>query len=85
VADRLDRDAAPVAEAVADRVPDVEQATRVLNEVAESFLNYRLVASREAEEAARLGAKAEVVATVPYMADDIHDLAGLLSIGAHLW
>jgi len=85
VADRLDRDAAPVAEAVADRVPDVTQATRVLNEVAESFLNYRLVASREAEEAARLGAKAEVVATVPYLADDIHDLAGLIRIGAYLW
>ena len=85
VADRLDRDAAPVAEAVADRVPDVTQATRVLNEVAESFLNYRLVASREAEEAARLGAKAEVVATVPYFADDIHDLAGLIRIGAYLW
>ncbi len=53
--------------------------------MAESFLNYRLVASREAEEAARLGAKAEVVATVPYLADDIHDLAGLLGIGDHLW
>ena len=85
VAERLDRDAAPVAQAVVDRVPDTEQAARVLNEVAESFLNYRLVASREAEEAARLGAKAEVVATVPYLADDIHDLPGLLSIGAHLW
>ena len=43
------------------------------------------MASREAEEAARLGAKAEVVATVPYLADDIHDLAGLIRIGAHLW
>ena len=57
----------------------------MLTEVAESFLNYRLVANREAEEAARLGAKAEVVATVPYLADDIHDLAGLLGIGEHLW
>ena len=53
--------------------------------MAESFLNYRLVASREAEEAARLGTRAEVVATVPYLADDIHDLAGLLVIGDHLW
>jgi hypothetical protein len=53
--------------------------------VAESFLNYRLVASREAEEAARLGSRAEVVATVPYLADDIHDLSGLLGIGAHVW
>ncbi len=85
VAERLDRDAGPVAAAVADQVADTEQVARVLDEVAASFLNYRLVASREAEEAARLGAAAEVVATVPYLADDVHDLAGLLMIGRHLW
>jgi anion-transporting ArsA/GET3 family ATPase len=85
VAERLDRDAGPVASAVADQVADTEQVARVLDEVAASFLNYRLVASREAEEAARLGAATEVVATVPYLADDVHDLAGLLAIGRHLW
>ena len=85
VAERLCRDATPVAEAVSDEVGDTEQVGRVLGEVAESFLNYRVVASREAEEAARLGATAEVVATVPYLAEDIHDLAGLLTIGDHLW
>ena len=85
VAERLDRDAGPVAAAVADQVADTEQVARVLDEVAASFLNYRLVASREAEEATRLGAAAEVVATVPYLADDVHDLAGLLAIGRHLW
>ena len=37
------------------------------------------------DAAARLGVEAEVVATVPYLADDIHDLAGLLRIGSHLW
>ncbi len=85
VAERLDRDAGPVAAAVADQVADTEQVARVLDEVAASFLNYRLVASREAEEATRLGAAADVVATVPYLADDVHDLAGLLTIGRHLW
>ncbi len=85
VAQRLSRDPAPVAQAVAKAVPDTEQATRVLNEVAESFLNYRLVATREAEEAARLSAGAEVCASVPYLADDVHDLQGLLAIGGHLW
>jgi anion-transporting ArsA/GET3 family ATPase len=85
VAERLFRDADPVAAAVAEVVPDTEQVARVLGEVSESFLNYRLVAAREAEEAARLGARAEVVATVPYLGDDITDLAGLLGIGAHLW
>jgi len=85
VAERLDRDSGPVAAAVADQVADTEQVARVLDEVAASFLNYRLVASRESEEAARLGASSEVVATVPYLADDVHDLAGLLAIGRHLW
>jgi len=85
VADRLCRDATPVAASVADELQDSEQVCRVLSEVAESFLNYRLVASREAEEAARLGAKAEVVATVPYLSDDIHDLEGLLGLGENLW
>jgi len=85
VAERLCRDATPVAEAVSEQVADTEQVCRVLGEVAESFLNYRVVASRESEEAARLGATAEVVATVPYLAEDIHDLAGLLTIGDHLW
>ncbi len=85
VADRLDHDARPVAEAVAGEVADTDQVARVLEEVAESFLNYRLVARREAEEAARLGTRAEVVATVPYLAEDISDLAGLLRIGGHLW
>lgn len=85
VAERLARDPGPVAAAVADAVPDTEQVARVLGEVAESFLNYRLVATREAEEATRLGGRAEVVATVPYQSDDITDLAGLLAIGRHLW
>lgn len=70
---------------MAEQVPDTEQVARVLGEVSESFLNYRLVAAREAEEAARLGARTEVVATVPYLGDDITDLDGLLGIGAHLW
>ncbi len=62
MAERLCRDATPVAASVAKELKDPDQVCRVLTEVAESFLNYRLVANREAEEAARLGAKAEVVA-----------------------
>jgi anion-transporting ArsA/GET3 family ATPase len=85
VADRLCKDTKPVAAAVAGDVADSDQVCRVLSEVAESFLNYRLVASREAEEAARLGSRAEVVATVPYLAKDVTDLSGVLGIGEHLW
>ncbi len=42
------------------------QTARVLTEVGESFLNYQVVAKREAEQQAELGAVPEVVATVPY-------------------
>jgi anion-transporting ArsA/GET3 family ATPase len=85
VADLLCEEPRPVAEAVASVVADTDQVARVLEEVAESFLNYRLVAAREAEEADRLGSRAEVVATVPYLAQEISDLIGLLTIGRHLW
>src|SRR5688572_30484639 len=51
VADRLCRDASPVAAQVDDALGDTDQVCRVLSEVAESFMNYRLVASRESEEA----------------------------------
>lgn len=58
---------------------------RVLNEVAESFLNYRVVAKREAELRADLGAIADVVAAVPYFENDIHDLGGLIELGRTIW
>ena len=57
----------------------------MLSEVAASFLNYRVVATREAEQPPELATTAEVVATVPYLDDDIYDLAGLLGLGDHLW
>ena len=62
-----------------------EQVQRVLREVAENFLNFQVVAKREAEERAELGIAAEVVATVPYFDEDIADLAGLLRLGESLW
>jgi anion-transporting ArsA/GET3 family ATPase len=85
VADRLCRDPEPVAAAVADRVADSEQVARVLNEVGESFLNYRLVAARQAEEAARLSAGTDVCASVPFLEGDVHDLRGLVALGEHVW
>ena len=64
---------------------DAEVEARVLEEVAESFLNYRVVATREAEQRAELAAHAELVASVPSLRDDIHDLAGLLAMGEQFW
>ena len=62
-----------------------EQVARVLQEVGESFLNFQVVAKREAEIRAELSAAPEVVASVPYFDHDITDLAGLLQLGEQIW
>jgi len=62
-----------------------EATTRVVEEVAQSFLNFRVVASREAEQRAELARTPDVLATVPYFDSDIHDLAGLLRLGQQIW
>ena len=52
---------------------------------ANSFLNYQVVATREAEQRAELARTPEVVASVPYFDADIHDLAGLIRLGEAAW
>jgi anion-transporting ArsA/GET3 family ATPase len=87
-AQRLCADAASLAAALAKAEPDVgdeAQVARVLGEVGESFLNFQVVARREAEQQAELAAHADVVATIPYADHDITDVAGLLELGASLW
>ncbi len=64
---------------------DTAQLERVLHEVAESFLNFSVVARREAEQQAELGTTPEVLATVPFFDADIVDMAGLLELGATIW
>jgi len=88
VAKRLCGDAEALAEVVAAAdggVGDPAQVARVLTEVGESFLNFQVVATREAEQRAELAGEADVVATVPYADHDITDLAGLLELGQSLW
>ena len=58
---------------------------RMLPELGENFLRFQLVAGREAEERDRLTADAAVVASVPYFAEDITDIAGLVRLGRQLW
>jgi anion-transporting ArsA/GET3 family ATPase len=92
----LDPDAAASARTLAERsgdiagkldqdVGDAALVARVLREVGESFLNYRVVATREAEQRAELGRVPDVVASAPYLDSDIADLAGLLRVGATIW
>jgi anion-transporting ArsA/GET3 family ATPase len=83
-ASRIAVDPAPAAAAL-DGLGDPDAVARVIEEVAQSFLNYRVVASREAEQRAELGRTPDVLATVPYFASDIHDLAGLIRLGQQIW
>ena len=74
----------PVDRATASR-PSAEMVGRVLAEVARSFANFRLVATREAELLRELSAAHEVTATVPYHPGHVTDLHGLLDVGAEIW
>ncbi len=60
-------------------------AARVLDEVAESFLNFGLVARREAEQQAELRDAPDILVTVPFFDADIYDMGGLLRLGAQVW
>jgi anion-transporting ArsA/GET3 family ATPase len=62
-----------------------EVLARVLAEVGESFLNYRVVATREAEQRGELARVPDVVASVPYFDADIFELSGLLAMGRAVW
>jgi anion-transporting ArsA/GET3 family ATPase len=82
----LEKRSAEVAEAVGSELgEDVDQVQRVLSEVGTSFLNFQVVAQREAETRAELAAKPELVASVPYFDHDIVDVAGLLQLGDAIW
>ena len=63
---------------------DPVAARGVLVEVAERFHDTVVVAAREAERRRELGAVAPIVVDAPTLRDDIHDLAGLLQLGAHI-
>jgi anion-transporting ArsA/GET3 family ATPase len=87
VAEQLRDRADELAEVLAPDVRhgDVTQVRRVLAEVGRSYLDYRVVAQREAEQQAELASVPEVLVSVPYFDTDVYDLAGLLRLGAELW
>jgi hypothetical protein len=64
--------------------PDPIALARVLSEIAESFANLALVATREAELAGELRVDAPTV-LVPSLPNDVADLDGLLAVGDRLW
>jgi len=74
------------AEEVAGRLDlDPSTAAPVLREVAESFLNFSLVARREAEQRGELAVSPEVLATAPAFDTDVASLPGLLALGEAIW
>jgi anion-transporting ArsA/GET3 family ATPase len=61
------------------------QVARVMAEVGQSYLDYRVVAQREAEQQAELATMPEALVTVPHFDTDVYDLSGLLQLGERLW
>jgi anion-transporting ArsA/GET3 family ATPase len=58
---------------------------RVLKEVGTNFINMSVVAKREASQRSELARYPSVVASVPELAEDVHDLTGVLEVGRHIW
>jgi anion-transporting ArsA/GET3 family ATPase len=87
VAERLHHEAEALAAELWHRLeePDPQRLRRVLSEIGHSFMDYRVVAQREAEQRAELGAVPESLVTVPYFDTDVYDLSGLLRLGHWLW
>jgi anion-transporting ArsA/GET3 family ATPase len=82
-----------LAQSLLDRADELAQglsddpvvAGRVLAEVGESFLNFGIVARREAEQQAELRDAPDILVTVPFFDADIYDMGGLLQLGAQVW
>jgi hypothetical protein len=68
-------------------LPDIDPPalSAVLAEVGESYLNYRVPATREAEMLAELSFSADATVQIPFFEDDVHDLDGLLRMGEALF
>ncbi|MGA3149027.1 MAG: ArsA-related P-loop ATPase [Acidimicrobiales bacterium] len=76
---------APSLAQVDETLGDADQIARVLTEVADSYLNFQVVALREMEERALLSVMPDVLATVPFFDTDLYDLAGLMRLGEQIW
>jgi anion-transporting ArsA/GET3 family ATPase len=84
-AERLRADGARLAAELGPDAGDPAAVARVLREVGESFLNFGVVAKREAEQRAELATRPDIVVDVPFFDTDIYDFAGLLRLGRILW
>ena len=67
-----------------DALGDQPRTARVLRTIGATYRDYSVVATRERELRDELARVPEVVVSVPAMPDDVHDLAGLRTIGRAL-
>jgi anion-transporting ArsA/GET3 family ATPase len=64
---------------------DPAHVSHVLSEMGSSFLNYQVVARREAEQRNEMATSPDLVLSIPYLEEDIHSLGGLLALGERIW
>jgi anion-transporting ArsA/GET3 family ATPase len=67
-----------------EALEDQARTARVLRTIGATYRDYSVVATRERELRDELARVPEVVVSVPAMPDDVHDLAGLATIGRAL-
>ncbi len=84
-AEAMKSNAETLASLVSRRVGDREAMEGVLREIAENYLNYRMVAARELEQLSELTVPSELLVTVPALQRDVCSLADVLEVGRHLW
>jgi hypothetical protein len=81
----MEREAAAIGADLAPLVGgEPADLTRLVADVAGSFHNYAVAATREAEQRAELARAPEIV-SVPQLGGELTDLAGVLDLGQHLW
>ena len=91
-----DRDARAAAERMKDEADEITAAMKiadrdraafadVLREIADSFLGYRALATRQAEQLAEFGSSADLTLLVPALEEGVSSIADIVELGQRLW
>jgi anion-transporting ArsA/GET3 family ATPase len=91
-----DRDARVTAERLRDEADDLAASMKiaerdraafadVLREIADSFLGYRALATRQAEQLAEFGSASELTLLVPALEEGVSSISDIVELGRQLW
>ena len=91
-----DRDARVAAERLRDDADDLAASMKiaerdraafadVLREIADSFLGYRALATRQAEQLAEFGSASELTLLVPALEEGVSSISDIVELGRQLW